>query len=132
MPMCRFCFDNKIPGPHDHFLRKTKDPNSEVMCPFLLKTQCQTCFKYGHTKKYCKNNKPSNKQTKCVEVDSDGFTSVRLSKPKNNFVKETSNIQKISNAFDVLMIDNVCVAKTNDIFSRPAGMSWADWCEDEE
>ena len=94
MSFCRFCFDNKIAGPHDHFLRKTKDPNSEVTCPALLNIQCQKCFNYGHTKGYCKINIKTENVKLCVEFDEDGFTIVKSSKPKH---ESTQKIEKTYN-----------------------------------
>jgi hypothetical protein len=36
-----------------HFTRRTKDPNSEIVCPLILKSLCSHCQKQGHWKKYC-------------------------------------------------------------------------------
>jgi len=45
--------------PTDHYVRKTRDPNSPVICPELLKTLCSECGKLGHTKLYCVNKMTS-------------------------------------------------------------------------
>ena len=50
---CGFCDSAGERGPHDHFLRITKDPRSAVCCPKLLATECAGCGKFGHTIKYC-------------------------------------------------------------------------------
>ena len=36
-----------------HFTRRTKDPDSEVVCPLILNSICSNCQKLGHWKKYC-------------------------------------------------------------------------------
>ena len=39
--------------PTDHFLRESRDPSSPIVCPELKSTQCQMCFKMGHTRSHC-------------------------------------------------------------------------------
>ena len=39
--------------PTNHYLRKTRDPSSDVVCPELKKTTCENCGKPGHTRSYC-------------------------------------------------------------------------------
>ena len=36
-----------------HFTRRTKDPDSEIVCPLILNSTCSHCQKQGHWKKYC-------------------------------------------------------------------------------
>lgn len=36
-----------------HALRVSADPSSTVVCPVLLATECQYCFKLGHTTSHC-------------------------------------------------------------------------------
>ena len=50
---CSFCASAGFQGPHDHFLRETKDPKSAVVCPTLKATRCNVCNVLGHTAKYC-------------------------------------------------------------------------------
>ena len=85
-PFCKVCFDA---GKTDtaHFVRKTPDPKSPVVCPTLLALQCRYCDQAGHTVKYCavlkKNNKEkarADSQLRRVHVDAP----VAPSKPKNN------------------------------------------------
>lgn len=42
--------------PTNHYLRKSRDPSSEIVCPELIKTVCASCGKPGHTRSYCSNN----------------------------------------------------------------------------
>jgi hypothetical protein len=64
-PYCKHCVNlNRTLSPSDrvpvdHYLRKTRDPNSPVICPELLKTKCPECGIYGHTKFYCLNKMTS-------------------------------------------------------------------------
>ena len=46
---CSFCSSK------DHFVRTSKDPKSNVICPALLSTQCTEdgCGEFGHTRSYC-------------------------------------------------------------------------------
>ena len=46
---CSFCLCN------DHYLRN----QTTVNCPKLLDTQCNRCYKFGHTTNFCKEN-PEN------------------------------------------------------------------------
>ena len=59
-PFCKVCFDA---GKTDtaHFVRKTPDPKSPVVCPTLLALQCRYCDQAGHTVKYCAVLKKNNK-----------------------------------------------------------------------
>ena len=133
MPFCRFCFDNKIDGPHNHFLRESKDPSSRVMCPLLLNTQCLKCNKKGHTANYCRvKAKPSEvKMTK--EYDEDGFMIIKSKNQKSN--KEEKEYMENKNNFAILCEDidseepEKSEQKVNPFAERPAGMSWADWEE---
>jgi len=85
-PFCKVCFDA---GKTDtaHFVRKTPDPKSPVVCPTLLALQCRYCDQAGHTVKYCAVLKKNNKEKaradsllRHVHVDAP----VAPSKPKNN------------------------------------------------
>ena len=50
---CSFCASSGVKGPHDHFLRVSKEPDSKVVCPKLLATKCNFCGKMGHTARFC-------------------------------------------------------------------------------
>jgi len=50
---CSFCASSGIKGPHDHFLRASKDVGAPVCCPKLLATECNYCHRKGHTIKFC-------------------------------------------------------------------------------
>ena len=127
MPFCRYCFDNKIDGPHNHFLRESKDPSSRVTCPLLLNTQCLKCNKKGHTAKYCrvKANQKEVKMTK--EYDEDGFMLVKCRNKNSN--KEEKEYIEHKNNFAILCEEPVKSEEKVDPFKRPTGMSWVDWEE---
>ena len=132
MPFCRFCFDNKIDGPHDHFLRESKDPSSRVLCHMLLNTICMKCNKKGHTEKYCKVKVYENNKVK--EFDEDGFLIIKGKvQEKNNEnifdMKSKNNFMFLceDSEYNIETVENV---KDIDLFSkRPTNMSWADWEE---
>ncbi len=50
---CSFCASAGIAGPHDHFLRSSKESGSKVTCPKLKATDCGHCGRKGHTARYC-------------------------------------------------------------------------------
>ena len=50
---CSFCASAGIKGPHDHFLRASRDQGAKVVCPKLLKTECNFCHRFGHTVRFC-------------------------------------------------------------------------------
>ncbi len=50
---CGFCQISGFAGPHDHYVRASRQPNAPVTCTRLLATECSFCHKMGHTAKYC-------------------------------------------------------------------------------
>ena len=50
---CSFCASAGVKGPHDHFLRASKDQGAAIVCPKLLATECNYCHRKGHTVKFC-------------------------------------------------------------------------------
>jgi len=50
---CTFCSGANIHGPHDHFLRSSKELGSKIVCPTLLNTECTFCHRLGHTARFC-------------------------------------------------------------------------------
>ena len=50
-PVCPHCRNLNLP--FDHWLRETAEPNSKVMCPVLLATECRYCHEFGHTVSNC-------------------------------------------------------------------------------
>ena len=136
MPFCRFCFDNKIDGPHNHYLRESKDPSSRVTCPLLLSTNCLKCNKKGHTANYCRVNTKVYEVKMAKEYDEDGLVVIKSRNQKTN-KKEKEYIENKNN-FTILCedIDNEETAKSEEkiepFAKRPVGMSWADWEEIED
>ena len=60
---CSFCASAGIAGPHDHFLRSSKESGSKVTCPKLKATDCGHCGRKGHTARYCGELLAGKKQT---------------------------------------------------------------------
>lgn len=52
---CKVCFDARKSEKifTSHFVRKSRHPNSKVVCQTLLKTECHICKEMGHTPRYC-------------------------------------------------------------------------------
>lgn len=65
---CKFCKDaGKDEAVYtSHFLRENRDPNSRIVCPALLATECKYCFKTGHTTSRC--GKYINRETSVTLV----------------------------------------------------------------
>ena len=57
--------------PVDHFLRESRDPSSPVVCPELKSTQCQMCFKMGHTRSHCPSQIKSWRSYPVLEKEKD-------------------------------------------------------------
>lgn len=59
---CKVCHDAGLPESvyKSHFVRKTIDKNSEVVCPTLLALKCKYCNGSGHTQNYCEVFKNRN------------------------------------------------------------------------
>lgn len=133
MPFCRFCFDNKIDGPHNHYLRESKEPSSQVTCPLLLNTHCLKCNKKGHTANYCRVNTKTSEVKISKEYDEDGFMIIKSRKQKTN--KDETEYMENKNNFAILCEDidseesEKRKQKMNLFSKRPIGMSWADWEE---
>jgi len=54
-PVCTYCknLNDPLDAPFDHWLRESPDPSSPITCPILRWTECNYCYNFGHTKKYC-------------------------------------------------------------------------------
>lgn len=71
---CSFCLGN------DHYLRN----QTAVTCPKLLDTQCNSCYKFGHTTNFCKENPDKLEKVRI-------FNSIHSSKPQSLIVKPKKN-----------------------------------------
>lgn len=62
--MCKICFDAGKPESEymSHHIRKTADPNSDIVCPVLLATECRYCHGLGHTLSRCPIREANNKR----------------------------------------------------------------------
>jgi len=90
-----------------HYIRESSDPNSKVVCPVLLSTECQFCFNTGHTVKYCAvladNKKKQEKAAKLQQREQSKNTYAT----KANEVKQKSEAPtKKHNAFAYLSNDS--------------------------
>ena len=56
-PVCVHC--RNLGLKHDHWLRKSPEPDSPVVCPVLLETECRYCHEFGHTVAGCPSKKRS-------------------------------------------------------------------------
>ena len=102
--MCSFCSNKGIVEPHNHTIRDFTKKGSPIMCPQLLRIQCNYCKEKGHTVKYCKIlkekkvNKKSplaiiNPKKHSLTVDNNGYIEVK----KTQTIKE-EHIHKIQKA----------------------------------
>ena len=74
---CSFCNMSGVVGPHDHFVRASRDPKSKVTCPMLLATECGFCNRKGHTSKYCGERQYAERRarTAATKIKTDAFAS---------------------------------------------------------
>ena len=74
-PFCKVCQDaGKTEAEYtSHFVRRTTDPNSEVICPTLLATECRYCHGLGHTLSRCpvreNNNRRREEEARLQEAE---------------------------------------------------------------
>jgi len=97
---CSFCKSR------DHW---TRDRQGKVVCPKLLSTECKYCHEKGHTIRHCQilkekksNRNNGRRQERKVQVDNDGFHTIRR-KTRNNTSKKIKNttVTKV-NKFQIL------------------------------
>ena len=106
---CMFC--KKAGNPYDHPMRKSDDPNSEIICMFLKNIVCSHCGEQGHTKSYCDfyqgkkyvRDKLSNKYVYINQIESVSEKKV-LSDSDELVQTETLHL---SNHTDKIITDNV-------------------------
>ena len=87
--------------PVDHFLRVSRDPSSPIVCPELKSTQCQMCFKIGHTRSHCPSQIKSWRSYPVLEKENDKV----LDKIKTK-VKNLDNPNLSVNKFSALLQDD--------------------------
>ena len=98
---CAFCQISGIAGPHDHFVRETRDPNSAVRCPLLLATECSFCHTKGHTAKYCGKRKEMmsnarNARNACVKKNNvSSEEGLWMSQPRRRMAKPTRSPNRV-------------------------------------
>ena len=103
VPCCPHCSNiNKFSKtstilPTDHFLRETPTPDSKLVCPVLLATECRFCGEYGHTVSKCPAAAAENKHYAKQELDRAKLAAeAKVAKPA----------KKIVNRFSVLGSDS--------------------------
>ena len=84
-PICGFCSSIGINGPHDHWMRIRRNGEYKTICPKLLQTICQTCFKKGHTAKYCTKN-IIVKEKKTLDKTINNLTPTTKKETKTKFI----------------------------------------------
>jgi len=119
---CPHCFnlnrtrDSKDRLPTNHYLRKTRDPTSDVVCPELTKTICENCGKPGHTRSYCVTpfrieNAQCNVAFSLIYAHNVGVNEKRCNKEKS--IVSPSTVKKVlvqtpsGNRFQHLSMDDI-------------------------
>jgi len=64
-PSCPHC--RNLGLKNDHWLRESADPNSQLMCPVLLKTECKYCHQMGHNVSKCARLAASKKRASTTD-----------------------------------------------------------------
>ena len=83
-PVCVHC--RNLGLSFDHWLRKSPEPDSPVVCPVLLKTECRYCHELGHTVGGC----PAKKRSMARQNSSSSYTSFVVPSPSD--IARTSTI----------------------------------------
>jgi len=102
-PHCPHCQNLNLPA--NHWLRKTADKTSELVCPVLLQTECQYCFELGHTVSHCKSIVKYKK--KIAHVQTPSTTSTEF--PRFSLLRSTivsGNLQNNNNNTFAALIDD--------------------------
>ena len=60
VPSCPHC--KNLGLKNDHWLRKNSSPDSDIVCPVLLKTECRYCHQLGHNISKCQRLADSKKE----------------------------------------------------------------------
>lgn len=131
-PICGFCVSLGIEGPHNHWMRMRTNREYKTICPNLLQTECQTCFKKGHTSKYCTKNiivKEKNNLDRLINKP--------ITTPKYEPMKKET---KIANMWSALCIESDSSDEEENILDIVADfiekpyeyLKWADVDTDDE
>jgi hypothetical protein len=92
VPYCAHCKNIGFPF-NTHFLRESVDPNSPIVCPILLNSQCTFCKTKGHTKSKC----PSlNCLPKIVGIPRITYASIVQNGINNSSLKSDSRLTQTS------------------------------------
>ena len=117
--------------PTDHFLRESRDPSSFIVCPELKNTQCQLCFKMGHTRSHCPSQIKSWRSYPALEKEKDNV----LDKV-NAKVKILNKTDVFVNKFSALLQDDSDSDESDPIYDsngkfRPRSPDYPppDWIE---
>lgn len=62
VPSCPHC--KNLGLKNDHWLRENSSPDSAIVCPVLLKTECRYCHQLGHNISKCQRLADSKKEKK--------------------------------------------------------------------
>ena len=73
VPSCPHC--KNLGLKNDHWLRKNSSPDSDIVCPVLLKTECRYCHQLGHNISKCQKKKKNEKSIQ-VEINKTSYASI--------------------------------------------------------
>lgn len=116
-PGCPHC--RNLGLPHEHWLRESPEPNSKVVCPVLLATECRYCKEYGHTVSGCPKKKLANSssmRSNATASNAPVFAVAHLSNG-SDYVAKVLTAEEIRSAEEFS-------AKLRALYT--SGISWAD------
>ena len=93
----KFCIVCKKAGKSEeeytsHFVRASKEPDAEIVCPTLLNVCCEYCSEYGHTSSYCEVLKADKVKE---EREKEELLKQSLTEQTNKVItRETKNIDE--------------------------------------
>lgn len=105
-PYCKVCHDAGLTEDiyTSHFIRKSKDPNSPVVCPTLLGQNCRYCLQLGHTVKYCPVLLNKNKIITQTQTPQTLTPQTHYPKKLNTKINTTQQTQTPSNIFNAFIL----------------------------
>ncbi len=96
---CKVCFDAGEPEEKykSHFVRDKAGPEGKVVCPRLLSTKCNYCKEEGHTIKFCKKLKHTEKMRKRKFMVNNKKELINIQKEKRLIENKPKNIFEVFN-----------------------------------
>lgn len=129
---CSFCASAGVKGPHDHFLRASKEQGAAVVCPKLLSTECNYCHRKGHTAKFCGAKREqqmlatqARAKAKTAKMESGGWMNVAGTAPSVRAPPTLNPQPKLHSMFAALDMDDPSSSDEDECIGCESGADCA-------